>query len=231
VVAGDGRSGWGPDERPAAAAITVDVADPPPPPGVLAALLDHLDRRAALATWFVAVNTDPVLVDRLYFGRHEVALLTPWAHLSAFLPSLRARDIDPVVGARLRADDGPVDGASRRFRLAFAEAAALELAYLSVDPGVLVPGTSLPDESELLPVLPAPDVAVLAHDPHAWLRAVQVDVGRAIERGTRAELRIDPAVLDRPGSFGVVAEAVDLVAGLARAGRVHVGRMRDLVPG
>jgi hypothetical protein len=223
------RVGWGPEQRPGAVAVTVDVGDPPPPPGVLAALLDHLDRRSVLATWFVADNTDPVLVDRLYFGRHEVAALVPWPHLAAKVSSLRARDIDPVVGARLVPDGDPVEATAPRFRLTFAVAASLELTYLSIDPGVLRPGSSLPEEARALPVLVAPGVGALADDPHAWLRAVQVDVGRAIERGGRAELRIDPAALDRPRSFGVVAEAVDLVAGLARAGRVHLGRMRELV--
>jgi hypothetical protein len=213
-------------------AITVDVADPPPAPGVLAALLDHLDRRAVVATWFVAVNTDPVLVDRVFFARHEIAALAPWTDVGTTVEPLRRRDVDAVVGARLVASGHPrVEPTDRRFRLAFAVAASLELAYTSVDPGALVVGASLDGVSDVVPVLVAPDVGALADDPHAWLRGVQVDVGRAIERGGRAEVRVDPTALDRPGSFGVVAEAVDLVAGLARAGRVHVGRMRDLVAG
>jgi hypothetical protein len=225
------RSGWGPDRRPAAVAITVDVADhPPPPPGVLAALLDHLDRRAVTGTWFVAVNTDPVLVDRLYFARHEIAALAPWTDVGLPLGPLRAHDIDMVVGARLVGGDGMrAADASRRLEVAFVEAAELGLTYVSIDPDVMVPGASVAEAVRSIPVLVAPGVGWLAEDPHGWLRAVQVDVGRAIELGRAAEVRIDPAVLDRPPAFGVVAEAVDLVAGLARAGRVHVDRLRDLV--
>ncbi len=72
--------------------------------------------------------------------------------------------------------------------------------------------------------------ALLASDPHAWLRATQVAVGRALERRELVEVRVDPAALDRPPALAVVAEAVDLVAGLARAGRLQVGLARDLVP-
>jgi hypothetical protein len=197
---------------------------------VLAALLDHLDRRAAVATWFVAVNTDPVLLDRLFFGGHEIAALAPWTDVATTVGSLRSHDIGPVVGARLTADGGVrAAGSSLRLQLATVVAAEIGLAYVSIGPDARVPGAAGPVVSEALPVLEAPDVGTLATDPHAWLRAVQVDVGRALEHGGWAELRIDPAVLDRPRAFGVVAEAVDLVAGLHRAERVHLARMRDLV--
>jgi redox-sensitive bicupin YhaK (pirin superfamily) len=67
------------------------------------------------------------------------------------------------------------------------------------------------------------DGPALGDDPHSWHRASQTAVGRALERDEAFELRIDAAALDRADAFTVVAETLDLVAGLVRAGRLDAG--------
>jgi hypothetical protein len=76
-----------------------------------------------------------------------------------------------------------------------------------------------------LAVLAAPAGPSMTPHPLAWLQATQVAVGRVLEHGGCHELRIDVAELDRPDALGTVAEAVDLISGLARAERLWLNRL------
>ena len=58
-------------------------------------------------------------------------------------------------------------------------------------------------------------------DPLAWLRDAQLSIGRALEHQSNAELHIETRAMKRSDSLRAVAEALDLVAGLIRAGRLR----------
>ena len=67
------------------------------------------------------------------------------------------------------------------------------------------------------------EASTIEIDPLAWLHEVQIAVGRALEERSEVALHIDTATLQRSDTMSAVAEALDLVAGLVRAGRVSVG--------
>lgn len=80
-----------------------------------------------------------------------------------------------------------------------------------------------------LTVLPAPAGAgELGSDPLAWLHRAQLAVGRIVEHGGFHELGVDLGVMDRSAGLSAVAEAVDLITGLARAERLRVDRLDHL---
>lgn len=64
----------------------------------------------------------------------------------------------------------------------------------------------------------------LRSDPLDWLRDAQVSIGRTLENRGEWVMRIDADALDRSESLSVVADALDLVAGLVRAGRMRVSQ-------
>jgi hypothetical protein len=62
----------------------------------------------------------------------------------------------------------------------------------------------------------------LADAPRAWLDGVHVSIGRAMGAQAETDLVVEAAGLSRGEGVAAVAEALDLVAGLVRAGRLRV---------
>jgi hypothetical protein len=215
---------WGPDRRPAAVALAVDVTDDAPSPGAVAGVLDLFDRRRVPSTWFLPPGADPALLDRLWFTGHEAAAAVATVDDLAEAGTLASHGA-PVLGVRLLDDgDATVADLARAARQA-------GLTHLSVPARaggrVLVVDAPAGDRPVVvLGVGGAPD---LVADPEAWLAAAQVGLGRAVQHRRLAVLRIDPVALDRSGALAVLVEAVDLAAGLARAERLHVDRLDRLV--
>jgi hypothetical protein len=217
------RPGWGPARRRGAAAFAVELADPGTPPGAVAALLDLFDRRAVASTWFLAPGTDPALLDRLWFTGHEAAALVEELDGLAEAQALASHGT-PVVGALIR-DHGSrspagVAAAAARDRLLTHVSLSAAGDVSTGDPVLAIVGTVV-----VLGLGARPD---LVADPDAWLAAAQIGLGRAVQHGSAAPLRIDPLGLDRSGAFAAVVEAVDLAAGLVRAERLHVDRLDRL---
>jgi hypothetical protein len=214
---------WGPERRPAALALAVDVAEATASPGAVAAVLDLFDRRRVPSTWFLPPGTDPALLDRLWFTGHEAAALLPAVDALADAAGLASHGA-PVLGARLL-DDGDVAVAD----LATAARHA-GLTHLSVPApaGGPVLAVDVPPDGRAVVVLGVGGGPDLVADPDAWLAAAQVGLGRAVQHRALTVLRIDPLGLDRSGALAGLVEAVDLAAGLVRAERLHIARLDHL---
>src|SRR5690242_9376770 len=91
---------WGPDRRRGALAVAVDLAHAEATPAAVATLLDVLDRRRVPSTWHLPVDTDPALLDRLWFTGHEAAALVDSVDGLTAAATLASHDT-PVVGARV----------------------------------------------------------------------------------------------------------------------------------
>ena len=215
-----------------AVAVTVEADQPAVSPGVVAALLDHLDGRQVASTWFVPSDVDAALIDRLFYTGHEVAgLVTSVSDIGEAVGALRGHDVG-VTGVR-------VTPSSSAAAILFSAQELLEqagsagLSYVSLSAG-LIAG----DEPELqsmlsdaaLTVLRAPTgSAELAPDPLAWLHGAQLAVGRIVEHGGFHELGVNLGAMDRSAGLSAMAEAVDLVSGLCRAERLRVDRLDRLI--
>lgn len=70
-----------------------------------------------------------------------------------------------------------------------------------------------------------PDAAArasVADAPGAWHAAIQTAVGRAVSSGTNATIAFDLAAVERGDGANLLAESLDLIAGLRRAGSIDV---------
>lgn len=221
--------------RPAAqrtVAVTVEADQPAASPGVVAALLDHLDGRRVASTWFVPRDVDAALIDRLFYAGHEVAgLVAVVRDIGEAVRALRGHDVG-VAGVRVTASSSAPSVPFNAQEL-LEEAGSAGLSYVSLSAGLMAG-----DEPELqsmlsdasLTVLGAPTgSAGLEPDPLAWLHGAQLAVGRIVEHGGFHELGVDIGGMDRSAGLSAVAEAVDLVSGLCRAQRLRVDRLDRLM--
>lgn len=64
--------------------------------------------------------------------------------------------------------------------------------------------------------------ASAADAPGAWHAAIQTAVGRAVSSGSNATIAFDLAAVERGDGANLLAESLDLVAGLRRAGSIDV---------
>jgi hypothetical protein len=215
-----------------AVAVTVEVDHLDGSPGVVAALLDHLDRRGVASTWFVPSGVDAALIDRLFYTGHEVAGLVPSpGDIRPAVRILTALDV-VVAGVRVTPSrSAPAEMFS--VRQLVEQTASTGLSYVSIPAGSIAGAEldrgSLLDEPPLTLLWAPTGSAELGSDPLAWLHGVQLAVGRIVEHGGFHELSVDLGAMDRPAGLSAVAEAVDLVSGLRRAERLQVDRLDRLI--
>jgi hypothetical protein len=210
-------TGWGPDGCRAAVSVTfqtlaeaadLDRGEPgaasvsPALPTLIRVLAD----RDLYATFFVGAavaQAEPLALTLLRNARNEVAAL------GRPDPSMGA-----VRGARLDRD-GPADTPG--------------LSYLSL------PGGELREDHGLVRIPYPPelvDAVFLAGDEprgaHALHQALQVAVTRNLQAGGHLTLTFHPGLAERADALAVLVETLELVEGLAQAGRLWLPTLEEL---
>lgn len=212
-------SGWGPDERRAAVAVSFETLGEGPGAvtSALPTLLRILSERDISATFFVDEDVgraEPLALTMASTGGHEIAgLVTSEAGVPGTVAALEAPG-RRVEGVRPRGGSAPPSPAAL-------EAAGIR--YLSA------PNGPLGGDGALVRIPLDRRLADAGErDPQAWHRALQVAVAGALEGGTLLTLAFFPGRLERRDTLAVFVETVDLVVGLRRAGRVWTPTLAQL---
>jgi hypothetical protein len=212
-------SGWGPDERRAAIAVSFETlgegpaAVTPALPTLLRVLAEH----DLSATFFIDEDVgraEPLALTMASTGGHEIGGL------------VTSEDAVAATVAALEAPGRRVEGVRPRRDTAAPSPEGLEAAgirYLSAPDG------SLRLDGALVRIPLDRRLADAGErDPQAWHQAMQVAVAGALEGGTLLTLTFFPGRLERRDTLAVFVETVDLVVGLRRAGRVWTPTLSQL---
>lgn len=211
---------WGPDGRRAAVALAfaglAGVTPEHPVTPALPTLLRVLADRDLPATFFVEAAiaaTEPFALSMVDVGAHELAALAEPS--GAFAPAL-----DALAAERFRAAGLllPAGGAAPA-----AELSAAGVSYV-VTPRLAGPP---PADDGLVHVPVSIDDA--DHPaPSAFHIAFQAAVGTTLSRGGLLVVALRPSRFERQDALDVLAESLDLLAGLRRAERLWTPRLREL---
>lgn len=217
-----GRQKWGPDERQAAISLSFhglagSAPDTPVTPA-LPTLLRALSDRDLRATWFVEpelAEAEPTALTMITLAGHELGCLAREEHLKNAREALE-RFQRPIRGVR-----PPHDAVEPS--LARVEAAGL--GYSSPPETAAPTATRIPYDQSLSS---REHSDVRKNGTQALHAALQLGIGRALERGTHLCLDLKPSLLERRDGIDVAVETLDLIAGLGRSERVWIAPLQDL---